>query len=199
MKKLLAIAFVIAALAPPVAAQKTTAAGFTGKWVGTFTRPGSQGNPGNVEFNFIQKGNALTEEEFEAIKRHPIIGEEIMAPIDQLSYSLPAIRWHHEKWNGRGYPDGLRREAIPLPARIVSVADSFDAMTTQRVYQQPLSPAEAVAWIRQQSSVSFDARVVEAFMSAYLASEIKPPESIEMRPRPALRPAAVAVGESVYT
>ena len=137
-----------------------------------------------IEDRILKKGNALTEEEFEAIKRHPIIGEEILAPIEQLSYSLPAIRWHHEKWNGRGYPDGLRREAIPLPARIVSVADSFDAMTTQRVYQQPLSPTEAVAWIRQQSSVSFDAKVVEAFMKAYLAQEIKPPEASEMRPRP---------------
>jgi HD-GYP domain-containing protein (c-di-GMP phosphodiesterase class II) len=151
-----------------------------------------------IEDRILKKGNALTEEEFEAIKRHPIIGEEILAPIEQLSYSLPAIRWHHEKWNGRGYPDGLRREAIPLPARIVSVADSFDAMTTQRVYQQPLSPTEAVAWIRQQSSVSFDAKVVEAFMKAYLAQEIKPPEASDMRPRPAPRP-AVAVGESVYT
>ena len=152
-----------------------------------------------IEDGILKKGNALTEEEFEAIKRHPIIGEEILAPIEQLSYSLPAIRWHHEKWNGRGYPDGLRREAIPLPARIVSVADSFDAMTTQRVYQQPLSPTEAVAWIRQQSGVSFDAKVVEAFMKAYVAQEIQPPEATELRTRPAQRPAAVAVGESVYT
>jgi HD-GYP domain-containing protein (c-di-GMP phosphodiesterase class II) len=153
-----------------------------------------------IDDRILKKGNALTEDEFDAIKRHPIIGEEIMAPIEQLSYSLPAIRWHHEKWNGRGYPDGLRREAIPLPARIVSVADSFDAMTTQRVYQEPLSPPEAVAWIRQQNGVSFDARVVEAFMRAYVAGEIKPPESSELeRPRPALRPAAAAVGESVYT
>jgi HD-GYP domain-containing protein (c-di-GMP phosphodiesterase class II) len=153
-----------------------------------------------IDDRILKKGNALTEEEFEAIKRHPIIGEEIMAPIEQLSYSLPAIRWHHEKWNGRGYPDGLRREAIPLPARIVSVADSFDAMTTQRVYQQPLSPAEAVAWIRQQNGVSFDAKVVEAFMKAYVAQEIRPPEATELRPRPAPRPAvAVGVGESLYT
>jgi HD-GYP domain-containing protein (c-di-GMP phosphodiesterase class II) len=151
-----------------------------------------------IDDRILKKGNALTEEEFEAIKRHPIIGEEIMAPIAQLSYSLPAIRWHHEKWNGRGYPDGLRREAIPLPARIVSVADSFDAMTTQRVYQEPLSPAEAVAWIRQQNGVSFDAKVVEAFMKAWVAQEIKPPDSTELRPRPAPR-SAVAVGESVYT
>jgi HD-GYP domain-containing protein (c-di-GMP phosphodiesterase class II) len=151
-----------------------------------------------IDDRILKKGNALTEEEFEAIKRHPIIGEEIMAPIEQLSYSLPAIRWHHEKWNGRGYPDGLRREAIPLPARIVSVADSFDAMTTQRVYQAPLSPPEAVAWIRQQNGVSFDAKVVEAFMKAYLGREIKPPDPAELRSRPSPRPTA-AVGESVYT
>ena len=81
----------------------------------------------------------------------------------------------------------------------MSVADSFDAMTTQRVYQQPLSPTEAVAWIRQQSGVSFDARVVEAFMKAYVAQEIHLPETTEPRTRPVQRPAAVAVGESVYT
>jgi HD-GYP domain-containing protein (c-di-GMP phosphodiesterase class II) len=72
-------------------------------------------------------------------------------------------------------------------------------MTTQRVYQQPLSPTEAVAWIRQQSGVSFDAKVVEAFMRAYVAEEIRPPETSELGPRPVPRPAAVAVGESVYT
>jgi HD-GYP domain-containing protein (c-di-GMP phosphodiesterase class II) len=151
-----------------------------------------------IDDRILKKGNALTDEEFEAIKRHPIVGEEILAPIAQLSYSLPAIRWHHEKWNGRGYPDGLRREAIPLPARIVSVADSFDAMTTQRVYQQPLSPAEAVAWIRQQNGVSFDAKVVDAFMKAYLAQEIRPPEATVLRARPAPQ-STVAVAESVYT
>ncbi|MEE2776823.1 MAG: HD domain-containing phosphohydrolase [Acidobacteriota bacterium] len=126
-----------------------------------------------IDDHILKKGNALTEAEFEEIKRHPIVGEEIMAPIEQLSYSLPAIRWHHEKWNGRGYPDGLRREAIPLMARIVSVADSFDAMTTQRVYQDAMSAQEAVGWIRTQNDVSFDAAVVEALLSTYQKEEVR--------------------------
>ena len=151
-----------------------------------------------IDDRILKKGNALTEEEFEEIKRHPIIGEEIMAPIEQLSYSLPAIRWHHEKWNGRGYPDGLRREAIPLMARIVCVADSFDAMTTQRVYQDAMSAQEAVGWIRQQSGVSFDAAVVEAFMSAYLKEEIRSADPGGPGPHP-IPVVASAVGDSVYT
>ena len=151
-----------------------------------------------IDDRILKKGNALTEEEFEEIKRHPIIGEEIMAPIEQLSYSLPAIRWHHEKWNGSGYPDGLRRAATPLMARIVCVADSFDAMTTQRVYQDAMSAQEAVGWIRQQNGVSFDAAVVEAFMSAYLKEEIRAadPSGPGLHPIPVVD---TAVGDSVYT
>ncbi len=151
-----------------------------------------------IDDRILKKGNALTEEEFEEIKRHPIIGEEIMASIDRLSYSLPAIRWHHEKWNGRGYPDGLRREAIPLMARIVSVADSFDAMTTQRVYQEAMSPQEAVSWIRKQNGIAFDARVVEAFLKAYLKEEVKAVDSSPIVAAPE-EPIALAVGDSVYT
>jgi HD-GYP domain-containing protein (c-di-GMP phosphodiesterase class II) len=151
-----------------------------------------------IDDRILKKGNALTEEEFEEIKRHPIVGEEIIAPIEQLAYSLPAIRWHHEKWNGRGYPDGLRREAIPLMARIVAIADSFDAMTTQRIYQEAMSSQEAVAWIRQQNGVLFDSRVVEGFLSAYQKEEIKAagPEAPPLQPVPLPVP---AVGESVYT
>ncbi|MDX1382998.1 MAG: HD domain-containing protein [Thermoanaerobaculia bacterium] len=152
-----------------------------------------------IDDRILKKGNALTEEEYEEIKRHPIIGEEIMAPIEQLSYSLPAIRWHHEKWNGRGYPDGLRREAIPVMARIVSVADSFDAMTTQRVYQEAMSPQEAVAWIRSQNGVSFDAAVVDAFLSAYHKDEVRAAEPGGPGVQPVPVVAAAAVGDSVYT
>ena len=81
----------------------------------------------------------LTDEEFEQMKLHPVIGADILAPIEQLKEMIPAVRWHHETWNGRGYPDGLKGEEIPLLARIVAVADSFDAITTNRPYQKAYS------------------------------------------------------------
>ncbi|REK04306.1 MAG: HD domain-containing protein [Acidobacteria bacterium] len=120
----------------------------------------------------LNKGDVLTDEEFTEMKRHPVIGAEIMSSIEALSHLIPAIRSHHEKWAGGGYPDGLRGEEIPMSARIVAVADTFDAVTTQRVYQNPYTPQEAVAIIRRLDGQSFDPRVVRAFLAAFEAGDI---------------------------
>jgi putative nucleotidyltransferase with HDIG domain len=88
-----------------------------------------------IEDRILTKGGVLSEEEYDQMKLHPVIGAQIMSRIEQLKEMLPAIRWHHEAWNGSGYPDGLKGEQIPLSARIVGVADSFDAITTNRPYQ----------------------------------------------------------------
>jgi HD-GYP domain-containing protein (c-di-GMP phosphodiesterase class II) len=107
------------------------------------------------------------------MKRHPVIGAEILAPVEALRPILPAIRYHHERWRGGGYPEGLSGEDIPLLARIVGVADTFDALTTQRVYQAPYSAEEAVEIIRQLSGQGFDPRVADAFFVAYHTGEVE--------------------------
>ena len=150
-----------------------------------------------IDDRVLKKGNALTAEEYREIQRHPVVGAEIIEPIEQLAYSLPAIRWHHEKWNGKGYPDGLAGEAIPPMARIVAVADSFDAMTTQRVYQDAMSAQEAVAWISEQSDVLFESSVVRAFRRAIERGEIEPADPGESAEPVPLR--AARGGERLYT
>ncbi len=124
------------------------------------------------------------------MKLHPVIGAEIMSRIEQLKEMLPAIRWHHEAWNGKGYPDGLRGEQIPLMARIVGIADTFDAITTNRPYQRAYEPSFAVETITKLVGSRFDAKVVTAFLRAFEAG------LIQLRSDPAapseLRPAASA-------
>jgi HD-GYP domain-containing protein (c-di-GMP phosphodiesterase class II) len=113
----------------------------------------------------IQSNMRLTKEEFEAIKKHPQLGVEILQPISFLKPILPTILHHHERYNGKGYPDGLVGEAIPFEARILNLADAFDAMTSQRPYNQPRSFAEALEHCKTEAGVSFDARCVAALVS----------------------------------
>jgi HD-GYP domain-containing protein (c-di-GMP phosphodiesterase class II) len=142
-----------------------------------------------VEDRILKKGGVLTAEEYEQMKLHPVIGEEILRPLEPLREMLPAIRWHHEAWNGRGYPDGLKAEAIPLIARIVAVADTFDAITTNRPYQKAYTREYAVETITRLTGARFDAKVVTAFLRAFQEGAIR--VEAEM-PEPA--PTAVALG-----
>jgi len=126
-----------------------------------------------VEDRILRKDGVLAPDEYEQMKMHTVIGAEIMAPIEQLKEMIPAIRWHHEAWNGRGYPDGLKGEQIPLFARIVAVADTFDAITTNRPYQQAYSLKFAVETITRLTGSRFDAKVVTAFLRAFEAGEVR--------------------------
>ena len=126
-----------------------------------------------IEDRILLKGGVLSDEEYEEMKRHPVIGEEIMSRIEQLKEMLPVIRWHHEAWNGKGYPDGLSGQEIPLMARITGVADTFDAITTNRPYQTAYEPTFAVETIQKLAGVRFDPKVVTAFLAAYEAGEIQ--------------------------
>jgi putative nucleotidyltransferase with HDIG domain len=126
-----------------------------------------------VEDRILRKEGVLAPDEYEQMKMHTVIGAEIVTPIDQLREMIPAIRWHHEAWNGRGYPDGLKGEQIPLYARIVAVADTFDAITTNRPYQQAYSLQFAVETITRLTGSRFDAKVVTAFLRAFEAGEIR--------------------------
>ncbi len=119
----------------------------------------------------IQKPDRLSDEEFREIKNHVITGERIVAPITYLSPVLPAIRNHHERWDGKGYPDGQKGEQIALEARILAVADAFDAMTTKRTYNNPMTMEQALKRVREASGTQFDPQVVAAF-SRYIERKI---------------------------
>ena len=126
-----------------------------------------------VEDRILRKEGVLLPDEYEQMKLHTVMGADIMTPIEQLKEMIPAIRSHHEAWNGRGYPDGLKGEQIPLFARIVGVADTFDAITTNRPYQQAYSLQFAVETITRLTGSRFDAKIVTAFLRAFEAGDIR--------------------------
>ena len=110
------------------------------------------------------KPGPLTPDEWKVMREHPVIGERICQPLKSLQAVLPIIRHHHERWNGSGYPDGLAGQAIPLTARILQVADVFDALTTARPYREPLAPARAFELLRTEAAQGFwDGELVETF------------------------------------
>jgi len=126
-----------------------------------------------VEDHVLRKAGKLSEDEFEQMKLHTVIGADIMTAIEQLKDMIPAIRSHHEAWNGRGYPDGLKGEQIPLFARIVGVADTFDAITTNRPYQKAYPLQFAVETITRLTGSRFDAKIVTAFLRAFESGDIR--------------------------
>lgn len=110
----------------------------------------------------LQKPSQLTDDEYAIMKQHPVLGGNIMNQIPQLREIIPGMNYHHESLDGSGYPLGLKGDEIPLSARIIGVADAFDAMTTERPYQKPFSHQEALEKIRSMAGRKFDLRVVEA-------------------------------------
>jgi putative nucleotidyltransferase with HDIG domain len=114
----------------------------------------------------LNKPAALTPEEYELIKRHPVIGESIVLELGLNREQRSIIRHHHERWDGLGYPDGLAKEEVPLLARIVSVADAFDSMTSLRAYRASMSRADAIKELRVNVGKQFDQRVVMAFLES---------------------------------
>jgi len=117
-----------------------------------------------VPTQILIKAGKLTKEEYETIKKHPDWGADVLGTSQELSGMVSAIRHHHERWDGRGYPFGLEKEAIPLYSRIIAVADTFDAMTSDRPYRKALSAETAITEIREMTSKQFDPRVVDAFL-----------------------------------
>ena len=106
----------------------------------------------------------LTDEQFNIIKSHPLKGVTILEPLRFLKREMLIVRNHHERYDGKGYPDGLKGEEIPLSARIVCVADTFDAMRTKRLYREPLTKDKIVAQFKNNSGTQFDPKVVNAFI-----------------------------------
>jgi putative nucleotidyltransferase with HDIG domain len=114
----------------------------------------------------LMKPARLSPDEYDVIKRHPADGARIIEKLEVLRPAAPLIRHHHERWDGRGYPDGLAEDAIPVEASIVGLSDAWDAMTTDRPYHRALSLDEAVEEIRAGRGSQFAPRVVDAFFAA---------------------------------
>jgi response regulator RpfG family c-di-GMP phosphodiesterase len=116
----------------------------------------------------LHKAGSLTADEFRQITEHPLLGERMLAPLAHESPDvLRIVRSHHERLDGRGFPDGLRGERIPLEARVVAVADAFDAMTTRRPYRESRPTEDAMAELRRVAGTQLDPDAVEAFVAAF--------------------------------
>ena len=115
----------------------------------------------------LHKPGPLTPEEWDEMKRHPDIGNEMLKDIAFLSGAAAIVHAHHERFDGKGYPNGLTGEEMPLGARIFNVADAFDAMTTDRPYRKALSVAEAREEVLRNSGTQFDPEVVQSFLLVF--------------------------------
>lgn len=126
-----------------------------------------------IEDHILKKPGALTEEEFEVMKTHTTKGANILRPVTQLAEMLPGIELHHEALDGRGYPYGLKGDQIPLLARVIAVADTFDALTTNRPYQQAHTQEQALQIIRNLSGKRLDPDAVKAILAVCERGEIR--------------------------
>jgi len=131
-----------------------------------------------IEDRILKKPGALTAEEFDVMKTHTTKGANILRPVAQLKEMIPGIELHHESLDGRGYPHGLKADEIPLLPRIIAVADTFDALTTNRPYQQARSSEEALGVIRSLSGKRLDPAAVTALETVYARGEIKVPQGV---------------------
>lgn len=117
-----------------------------------------------ISDSLLTKPSALTQEEYDIVKEHPNIGHKILKHARHLSDACEIIRFEHEQYDGAGYPDGLKKSDIPIGARIIAVADAYDAMITDRPYRKALSKKEAIQRLKQGSGTQFDPKVVRAFL-----------------------------------
>ena len=127
-----------------------------------------------IDDNVLKKPAALTDEEYELMKKHPQKGYKIMSQIPAMKEFLPGMYMHHEMVDGKGYPQGLKGDEIPLMGKIVAVADTFDAMTTDRPYQKAMKFEDAVARIESFVNTRYDEGVVAAFTAACREGQIRP-------------------------
>ncbi|MEN2998584.1 MAG: HD domain-containing phosphohydrolase [Brevinematia bacterium] len=121
--------------------------------------------------NILRKPGKLSEEEYETIKKHPIIGYNILSSVEGLEDILDGIKYHHEKFDGTGYPEGLKGKDIPLIARIIAVADTLDAMTSDRPYRKALPLEIALEEIKKVKGTQLDPEIVETFLNSFSKTE----------------------------
>ena len=142
------------------------------EWGGLLHDVGKIGVPDNV----LLKQERLNREERMSMNSHPVLGAQIIAPVTRLSRELPIIRNHHEWYNGSGYPDRLIGDEIPLLARVLHVADAFEAMTAARPYRMtPLTKEQALGELRKFAGIQFDPRIVDAFVKTHWVDGVPDP------------------------
>jgi GAF domain-containing protein len=124
-----------------------------------------------VSDSILNKKSVLSENDYHLIKEHPLLGDAILSPLRFLENSQQVVKYHHERWDGGGYPDGLKGECIPLLARLISVADAFDAMTTDRPYRKAMSKEDALAEIDAGLGSQFDPDIGKAFIAMMRAEK----------------------------
>ncbi|MBA3256621.1 MAG: HD domain-containing protein [Pyrinomonadaceae bacterium] len=151
-----------------------------------------------IDDSILKKPAALTDEEYEIMKQHPQKGYKILSQIPALKDFLPGMYMHHEMINGQGYPQGLKGDEIPLMGLIVAVADTFDAMTTDRPYQRAMKFEDAVERIQSFVGTRYDARVVAAFTEACNDGQIRP-GSVRLKKRTPAEPRVAAVPPNLFT
>lgn len=121
-----------------------------------------------IKDSILLKPSALTEEEWVAMRKHPLIGERICRRLSSLAPVLPIVRSHHERWDGSGYPDGLRGSRIPLLARVLQLADIYDALTTVRPYKRAFTPREALAIMEEETARGWrDPELMQLFLGLH--------------------------------
>ena len=129
----------------------------------------------------LQKAGALNNEEFALLRQHPTIGRRILEGVKGFHPYLPVVELHHENWNGKGYPLGLELTTTPLEARIVKIADAYDAMTSNRPYRPGMSDAEAIRRLEEASGTEFDPTLVQAFVASGAHAEQEPDQYRSLR------------------
>ncbi len=154
------------------------------EWGGLLHDVGKIGVPDAV----LLKQDRLTKEERTMMNSHPVLGWQIIKEVERLSRELPIIRHHHEWYNGSGYPDRLIGDEIPLLARVLHVADSFEAMTAARPYRMtPLTPEQAIAELRKFAGIQFDPKIVDAFVQTHWVEGVADPgRTTQPRPIPTI-------------
>jgi HD-GYP domain-containing protein (c-di-GMP phosphodiesterase class II) len=134
----------------------------------------------DIPISILQKPGKLTDAERAVIEMHPDLGADMLAQYADFRRGVDMVRYHHEAWNGSGYPRGLRATAIPFGARLIAVADTYDAMTSDRPYRKGLPPERAAAELRRGRGVQWDPEIVDAFLHVL-------PELVDQPPAAQLR------------
>jgi HD-GYP domain-containing protein (c-di-GMP phosphodiesterase class II) len=127
--------------------------------------------------HILLKDGQLQDEEWEIMKAHPERGAQLLQRYPDFSRGVEIVRHHHERWDGQGYPHGLRDASIPFGARVIAVADSYDAMTSDRPYRRGMSPARAAVILREGRSKQWDPAIVDAFLVS-IAGKLEAPTSV---------------------
>jgi HD-GYP domain-containing protein (c-di-GMP phosphodiesterase class II) len=146
-----------------------------------------------VSDSVLQKPTRLTDDEFALVKQHPVIGRRILEGVQGFAPYLGAVEFHHENWDGTGYPKGQVGEDTPIDARVIHVADAYDAMTTDRSYRRGMTHERAISILMENASIQFDPRIVELFVC--LPREVFTRQSAEsITPDDAAQPAMAVAG-----